>query len=121
MKTIKLSVISILILITSINFTPCQFEVKYSSNKVEVYFTHKQTFPELVELQSNLAKQDINLSYQLLEFDDNGYLKAIEFKVFSEGKYCGNGSSKALSDDRKFGFSVDKSPNAQPYFRVGNI
>ena len=121
MKSIKLSVISILILLVCMNFTTNKCDIKCSSDKINVYFSHKQTFSELVELKSKLSKQEIDLNYHLLEFDENGFLTAIEFKVFSEGKYCGTGLSKSLSDERKFGFSIDKTLNAKPYFSVGNI
>ena len=121
MKTIKLSVISILILLVCMNFTTNNYDTKCSSEIIKVYFSHKQTFTELVELQSKLLKEEISLNFHLLEFDNNGYLTAIEFKVFSEGKYCGTGLSKSLSDERKFGFSIDKTLNAKPYFSVGNI
>ena len=121
MKSIKLSVISILILLVCMNFTTSNCDTKCSNEIIKVYFSHKQTFTELVELQSKLLKEEISLNFHLLEFDNNGYLTAIEFKVFSEGKYCGTGLSKSLSDERKFGFSIDKTPNAKPYFSVGNI
>ena len=52
MKSIKLSVISILILLVCMNFTTNNCDTKCSSKIIKIYFSHKQTFSELVELQS---------------------------------------------------------------------
>jgi hypothetical protein len=102
------------------------FNVKSSglltfSDNIEIYFSHQQNFDDLVKIKNDLRQKEVTLNYQMLQFDDKGKLKEIEFKVISEGIYRGSGSSRVLKDDSKFGFIIDKSPDAEVYFRVGNL
>lgn len=65
----------------------------------------------------DLSQKQIIIDYQALEFDNNGKLKSIGFRVISEGKYCGSGKTDNLT--KEYGFYIDRSPNAAIYFFVG--
>ena len=90
---------------------------KSGDEKIEVYFSNKLDFNDLVKLRLELAEKKINVNYQMLEFNAQGQLASIKFNVTSDGKYCGSGGSSVL--DKEYGFSIDRSPNAQFYFQVG--
>ena len=68
-------------------------------------------------MKSDLSRQQIELDYQLLEFDNDKKLKVISFRVISEGMQCGSGKTANLQ--HSYGFSIDRSPNAEFYFQVG--
>ena len=88
-----------------------------SNDKIEVFFNNKLSFNDLVKMKSDLSQQQIELDYQLLEFDNDKKLKVISFRVISEGMYCGSGKTANLQ--HSYGFSIDRSPNAPFYFQVG--
>jgi uncharacterized protein YxeA len=90
---------------------------KTNGDKIEVYFDNKLDFNDLVKMRIDLAKDQINVDYQALEFNDQGKLTSIKFKVTSEGRHCGSGASRDL--EKGYGFSIDRRPNAQFYFQVG--
>lgn len=91
--------------------------VKSNDEKVVVYFSNKLDFNDLFKMKLDLAEKQINVNYQMLEFDNEGKLSSIKFKVISEGKFCGAGATSDL--ETSYGFSIDRSPNAKYYFEVG--
>jgi hypothetical protein len=114
MKKLIVISISTLILFCSSSFYQSK---SYSSDLIEVYFSNKQTFNDLVNIKADLSQKSVILDYKLLEFDKANKLSSISFEVTSEGKYCGSGKTSTLQ--KQYGFSIDRSPNAEIYFKVG--
>ena len=121
MKSARALILVVALFLVSSGFTMQSYKKHFSEDKTEVRFSHKQDFNELVKLKSDLAQKGIVVNYHLLQFDDNGKLKEIEFRVISEGIYRGTGISRVMTDESNFGFIIDRSPNAQFYFSVGNL
>ncbi len=89
----------------------------FSEEKIEVYFSNKMNFNDLVKMKLDLSEKQINVVYQQIEFDDKDKLKFIKFKVFSEGSYRGSGGTADL--ETGYGFIIDRDPKALFYFQVG--
>lgn len=116
MKTLLPISIGLILTVFTSGFT--KFDLVNSNNeKIEVYFSNKLEFNDLVKMKLDLSQKQIVVNYQFLEFDNDGKLKSIGFTVISEGKYCGSGKTTNLKNE--YGFSIDKTANAQFYFQVG--
>ena len=116
MKTLMTIFTGLILTLFTTGFT--NFNSKSSdSEKIEVYFSKKLEFNDLVKMKLDLSQQQIILNYQSMEFDSQNKLKSIGFSVISEGKYCGSGKTGNLI--KEYGFSIDKSPHAEIYFKVG--
>lgn len=122
MKFIKQTIFALTLIIVLSNFVTKSFNVtNKTGDKIEAFFSHKLDFNDVAKIKLDLSQKEVIINYQLLQFDDTGKLKAIEFNVISEGVYRGKGASKILTDDSKFGFAIDRSPEAPVYFRVGSL
>ena len=91
--------------------------INSNDEKIDVYFSNKLDFNDLVKMKLDLSQKQVIVNYQTLEFDNNGKLKSIGFGVISEGKYCGSGKTNNLT--KEYGFRIDKSTKAEIYFSVG--
>jgi hypothetical protein len=92
-------------------------KVDFINNKIEIYFDNTLNFDDIVRTKHDLVQHQIILDYQLLEFDKEGKLMAIGFTVTIDGKNWGSGKTADLTT--KYGFIVDKNPDARYLFQVG--
>jgi hypothetical protein len=118
-KNMKKTVLSTSLLMCAFllfNFTlPPKVDV--DNNKIEVYFDNTINFNDLVKIKQDLVQHQIVLDFQLLEFDKAGKLIAIGYTVTIDGKNWGGGKTADLTS--KYGFIVDRNPDARYLFQVG--
>lgn len=92
-----------------------------SGNRIEVVFSGKLTLKDLMKIQSDLRKKNIELRYTRLEFTDEGKLQFIKFKVDCGDGFRGEASSGKLLNDTKFGFYRDYEHNQTDPFGTGRL
>jgi hypothetical protein len=85
------------------------------TGRVEVFFTRKMRFNDLVKIKLDMADQGIFLDYQSLEFDAQGELSSIRFFVNSLDGFSGGASSNSLTNKNTFGFFRDYGNAANPF------
>jgi hypothetical protein len=92
-----------------------------STTKIAVLFSRKTTFAQLVAIRQDLQKDNIELEYQLLEFDKNGELLKISFHVDCRDGFAGSAASGMLTSESAFGFYRDYTTKSDKAFQVGNL
>ncbi len=80
-----------------------------SEEKIDIKFTIAYTFDDLVELKQNLKKADIDIEYELLQFDDHGHLIKISTSINYNDGFKGSIESRLLQPTDKPGFYRDFS------------
>jgi hypothetical protein len=90
------------------------------AKKVAVFFNRQTTFAQLATIKQEVAKDRIALDYDRLEFDANGHLKAISFRV-EFGNTKGSATEDNVPEDYTFGFVRDLTPGAPVVLRIGNF
>src|SRR5687768_4220565 len=111
--------LSALLLITVV-ITSSSFSIS-NPGKVEVVFNRQLNFNDLVKIKMEIADKGILLDYKRMEFDNNGKLKSISFKVDCKDGFSGSASSEELSNDSRFGFYRDYSKDAASPFGTGGL
>lgn len=91
------------------------------SHKIEVIFNNKTNFKQLVQIQKQLHKRNIDLVYKELEFDENNGLIKIDFKVNCNDGFKGSAASDHLTNNSMFGFFRDYSKGAKSPFGTGGL
>ena len=76
---------------------------------VDVKFTNQLTQADLDKIKEDLKTQDIDLNYDLLEFDDKGNLKRINATIDYNDGTSGSFKSRELTSSDKPGFYRDFS------------
>lgn len=59
--------------------------------------------------------------YQLLEFDETGGLKSLDFKVNCNDGFDGQAKSTQIYNNTRWGFYRDYSPNVKSPFGTGAL
>jgi len=95
--------------------------VRLSDNRVQVVFTRDLKFNDLVKIKLDMADNGITLDYKKLEFDENGGLMAIDFKVDCHDGFSGSASSNQISNNSRFGFFRDYNDDVESPFGTGNL
>lgn len=83
--------------------------------RVEVVFNNKMKFDDLVKTRTDLAAKGISLQYSELEFDKNGGLVEIDFKVDCKDGFGGGAAKGNLNNKRSVGFYRDYDNKAAPF------
>ena len=73
---------------------------------IEVCFSNKMRFNDLVKIKMDLAEKAIVLKYEMLEFDKAGKLKKISYEV-NAGKFGGADKSNNLTEE--IGFIINEA------------
>ena len=89
--------------------------------RIEVSFTRKMQFNDLVKLKLDLAEAGITLQYQLLEFDRFGGLKALDFRVNCNDGFSGGDKHTTILNNTRWGFYRDYRPNVESPFGTGAL
>lgn len=89
--------------------------------RIEVIFNRLTKFNDLVKIKFDLAEKGITLEYKKLEFDENGGLVGIDFKVDCNDGFKGSSQNLKLTNQSKFGFFRDYSKTSSSAFGTGNL
>ncbi len=95
-----------------------QTTVNKGKNRVEVIFTNKLTFDDLVKIKADLKAKNITIVYQKIEFDKEKHLSAINISVDCNDGFKGSVSSKPLTNDNKVRFCRDFSKKSKEPFAI---
>jgi len=90
-------------------------------DRIEILFNANTGFTELTLIQALCGANGISLSYKTIEYDDNGRLQSIAFRVDCNDGFSGSASTKTLSNTRRFGFYRDYRENVKSPFGTGVI
>jgi len=110
----------VVILFSSINSLAAQDALNMKVNLVEISFNTSLDFNDLSELKNQLSKLNIDLKYQILEFNEEGKLKRISFKVNCNDGFSGSASSEQLLNKSPIGFYRDYRAGATSAFGTGS-
>jgi len=116
----SLSVCLILAFVISIVSFRDSGELVKNANKIEISFTSKLNFNDIVKIKLDLSEKGIILNYKKLNFDDYGKLEYISFFVDCKDGFSGAASSD-LNNQSRFGFFRDYSENAISPFGTGGL
>lgn len=87
--------------------------------RVEIVFSKHTSFSELVRIRDHCEKKGILLGYKKVEYNEQGELMSLSFRVDCSDGFEGFGSSEKLDDEKKFGFFRDYGDNAVSPFGAG--
>jgi hypothetical protein len=90
-----------------------------TKEKIEVIFTNKLSFDDLVKIKEELKQDKITLTYKRLEFDGENLLKGISFSVDCNDGFKGSGGYEELTNENNIGFCRDYTGKAEMPFIVG--
>jgi hypothetical protein len=106
MKKIKWNLIAIIFLTTFI--AGCN---EQRTGIVDVKFSTEQTKIDLDKIQEDLKSQNIDLTYNIIEFNEQGYLKKISASINYNDGQKGSFESRELQSTDGPGFYRDFSEN----------
>jgi len=89
--------------------------------RIEVSFNRKMEFNDLVKIKLDLAEAGITIKYRLLEFDDQGGLKSLDFKVDCNDGFSGGARSTEIYNQTRWGFYRDYRENVESPFGTGGL
>ena len=95
--------------------------VVFSNEKVIVAFKPSMTSQDLQLIKTKVLKKNILLSYELIEFSNDGKLKSIAFSVdFGDGNK-GSADNDNLSSKEDWGFFKNFNDDARVICGTGGI
>ncbi|MDQ2656427.1 MAG: hypothetical protein M3Y60_03325 [Bacteroidota bacterium] len=89
--------------------------------RIEVSFNRKMEFNDLVKIKLDLAEAGITIQYRLLEFDEQGGLKALDFTVDCNDGFSGGDKSTEIFNQTRWGFYRDYRANVESPFGTGRL
>ncbi len=92
-----------------------------NKDRIEVSFNRKMQFNDLVKIKLDLAEAGITIQYRLLEFDDQGGLKSLDFSVDCNDGFSGSARSTEIFNQTRWGFYRDYRKNAESPFGTGGL
>jgi len=95
--------------------------INTEKERIVVSFNRHLDFNDLVKIKLDLAEKGISIDYKLLEFDENGGLKSIEFKVDCNDGFSGHAKITRINNNTKFGFFRDYRDTAKTPFGTGGL
>jgi hypothetical protein len=90
-------------------------------DRIEVSFNRKMEFNDLVKIKLDLAEAGITIQYRLLEFDEQGGLKSLDFKVDCNDGFSGSAKSREILNQTRWGFYRDYRKDAESPFGTGGL
>lgn len=115
MKTAKRTLIAFFVFISFTNFTNGSYVLKEDAY-IEVYFSNKLEFNDLVKIKLDLSEKAIILNYKQLEFNEDGKLSSIQYK-FTADKVGGSDGSNNTAEE--IGFIINTSTKPKYGIIVG--
>jgi hypothetical protein len=116
---IKVIILATISFMFANKFIYSQTLIMKTKEKIEVIFTNKLTFDDLVKIKDELKQNKITLIYKKLEFDGENHLKGISFSVDCNDGFKGNGGYIELTNENNIGFYRDYSGKVEMPFVVG--
>ena len=89
--------------------------------RIEVSFNRKMDFNDLVKIKLDLAEAGITIQYKLLEFDDQGGLKSLDFTVDCHDGFSGGAKNTEILNQTRWGFYRDYRDNVGSPFGTGGL
>ena len=89
--------------------------------RIEVSFNRKMEFNDLVKIKLDLAEAGITIQYRLLEFDDQGGLKSLDFKVDCNDGFNGSAKNTNIVNQTRWGFYRDYREHVESPFGTGGL
>lgn len=89
--------------------------------RIEVSFNRKMQFNDLVKIKLDLAEAGITIQYKLIEFDDYGGLKALDFSVDCNDGFSGGDKNTNILNQTRWGFFRDYRENVKTPFGTGGL
>jgi hypothetical protein len=120
MKKYLVLPIALLFLMLTTSFSIDPGTPKTGKERIEIAFNASTGFTELVMIKSYCEEKGITLNYKKIEYDEEGKLKSISFKVDCRDGFSGAASSQMMSKT-KFGFYRDYNPEATSPFGCGPL
>lgn len=90
-------------------------------DRIEVSFNRKMEFNDLVKIKLDLAEAGITIQYRLLEFDEHGGLKSLDFRVDCNDGFSGSAKSTEIFNQTRWGFYRDYRENVKSPFGTGAL
>lgn len=94
---------------------------KECKDKIEVVFNRTLKFNNVVEIRNDLSEKGITLDYQKLEFDEDGGLLTVYFKIDFNDGFSGAAGKSNLTKQSKFGFYRNYADDSEEPFGTGDI
>ncbi len=91
------------------------------NGRIEVSFNRKMEFNDLVKIKLDLAEAGITIQYRLIEFDEQGGLKTLDFRVDCNDGFSGGDKSTAIFNQTRWGFYRDYRKDAPSPFGTGAL
>lgn len=92
-----------------------------SNDRIEVSFNAKMQFNDLVKIKLDLAEAGITIQYRVLKFDDQGGLRALDFKVDCNDGFSGSADNMAITNQTHWGFFRDYRKDVERPFGTGGL
>jgi hypothetical protein len=92
-----------------------------NKGRIEVSFNRKMEFNDLVKIKLDLAEAGITIQYRLLEFDDHGGLKSLDFRVDCNDGFSGSAKNTEIINQTRWGFFRDYRENVESPFGTGGL
>lgn len=96
-------------------------DTRLSKDRIEVSFNRKMEFNDLVKIKLDLAEAGITIEYRLLEFDDQGGLKSLDFRVDCHDGFSGGDKNTKISNHTRWGFYRDYREGVTSPFGTGAL
>jgi hypothetical protein len=112
---------SYLLLTLSFGFTAPDACITDTGKKFQILFNKNTGFTELSLIQAECDKKGIRLTYKKIEYNEEGKLQSLSFRVDCKDGFSGAASTDRLMENSLFGFFRDYTENAKSPFAVGAI
>jgi hypothetical protein len=90
-------------------------QTETKKGRIEVAFTWKTTFNDLVKAKLDMAEKGITLNYQRLVFWETGNLREIAFTVDCHDGFSGGANTLQASNTEPIGFFRDYDDKSTPF------
>jgi hypothetical protein len=122
MKNVILILTTCFLGFTALSFDLYQPSISGNEEDIEILFNGSMDKTQLENIQKDLSRKGIILTYDVLKFRKNGKLKRIDFTVECPNHgFKGTASNKLLGFVKKFGFALEGIGTENGKFRVGTI
>lgn len=121
MKKFILTLVSTVIFISLISFTESSpRKVDNEGKKIEIVFSHKLSFNDIVKMKLDLSERNICLTFRKLGFDENSMLTSVDYLV-KVANYSAADQLENLTDDSHWGFIINQSDENKWSISAGNL
>ena len=113
--------LSVFVILTGFGIKQNLTNSNSKKDNIEVIFNRRLKFDDLVEIKNDLSEKGITLDFKKLEFDENGGLLVVYFKVDCNDGFSGSAGKSNLTNQCRFGFYRNYSNGSENPFGTGGI